>query len=188
MLVCWWSASVHSLRPCMITVWPSQNLGGPVRLRLEPSCCISRHLGLLCTLFHCHTFWRSCPLFRLVILAPFPVTYMDARTHATPWACATGLASLALAAPCSTSTPGPWSGKSTTSQLAFEVWNTKIKKPFVVSILCNDLKHVLAKDTFSIKLMLYVLILAFTSIYLLCVHIHAIRAYTSIYGVIYMHV
>ena len=48
-----------------------------------------------------------CPLFQRVILAPFPVTCMDARKQATHWACATGLASLALAAPCSTSTPGP---------------------------------------------------------------------------------
>ena len=86
---------------------PSRNLGGPALLRLEPSSCTSRPLSRLCMLFHCHTSWGSCPLFQRVILAPFPVSCMDARTQATHWACATGLASRALAAPCSTSIPWP---------------------------------------------------------------------------------
>ncbi len=102
-----WNASVRSLRLCSITVQHKPGLGGEALLRLEPSSFTFRSQTLSSMLFPCHISWGNCLLFQLETPEPFPEACMDARMRATLWVCATVKAILALAAPCSTSAPGP---------------------------------------------------------------------------------
>ena len=61
-----------------------------------------------------------CLSFLQGITAPFPEACMATRRRATNGACAIGVASPAQAAPCTTSTRGPWFGPRTTLLSPFE--------------------------------------------------------------------
>ena len=115
------NACAPSSRLCTITAHLcTPNRGGQALLRSALNYCISRSPIQLCMSFHSRTSWGNCRWFQQEMTAPFPGKCTAARKRAIHLACATVRDPLALEAPCSTSTPGPWFGQLTTKRMATE--------------------------------------------------------------------
>ena len=109
-----WSVSAPWSRPCTTTAHGRAGLGGPAPRKSGPSCCICPLLIPLCTLFRSRTSSAVCPFSLRETTARFQEACHFARTPVFQGAPATAPGVRGPAAPCSTSTRGPWSGPLTT--------------------------------------------------------------------------